>query len=498
MVEKLFFRKFNKSCTFLVLLLFASGPLWAGHASEKITLKVTNERLVKVLEEIKRQSGYSFIYNEKFVKDLGGITVDVKEVSLDSAMKVVLKGTDLRYRIQDRIIMLEKIPQENNEKKFQMISGTVRDDEGVVLAGVTVLIKGTSIGVSTDVDGKFSLNVPEGNGVLLFSFIGMETLEVNLKGKSFPLNVVMESKADELDEVVVTGYTQTTKKRSTGSVAVIKKEVFENRPVVSVDNLLQGQIAGVSVLAASGRPGSASKIRIRGTNTLTGDAEPLWVVDGVPLQKDIPKIATGQIKSGDFDNIFTTGLGGINPNDIESVTILKDASAAAIYGSRAAGGVIVVTTKQGKAGKMNVNYAANVSIVLKPQRDMNLMNSREKLAWEQELWDQYSAGGFKSGTYYPVVGIVGMIRAGKDDFKGMTVAEQDAYIEELASRTTDWVDILFRNSFSMNHHLSLSGGKEEFTYYLSFGYSNDKGTMKENEYNRYNVSAKMNLKPVLS
>ena len=127
MVEKFFFRKFNKSCAFLVLLLFASSPLWAGHVSEKITLKVTNEKLVKVLEEIKRQSGYSFIYNEKYVKDLGGITVDVKEVSLDSVMKLVLKGTDLRYRIQDRIIMLEKVSSDDAVQKFKVIKGVVKD-----------------------------------------------------------------------------------------------------------------------------------------------------------------------------------------------------------------------------------------------------------------------------------------------------------------------------------------------------------------------------------
>ena len=209
MVEKFFFRKFNKSCAFLMLLLFAAGPLWAGHSPEKITLKVTNEKLVKVLEEIKKQSGYNFVYNEKFVKDLGGITVDVKEVSLDSVMKEVLKGTGLRYRIQDRIILLEKAPQVSNEKRFREIKGKVRDDRNESLPGVTVLIKGTSIGVSTDIDGNFSLNVPEGNDLLLISFVGMETLEGNLKGKTMPLDVVLKPKADELDEVVVTGYNET-------------------------------------------------------------------------------------------------------------------------------------------------------------------------------------------------------------------------------------------------------------------------------------------------
>ena len=169
----------------------------------------------------------------------------------------------------------------------------------------------------------------------------------------------------------------------------------------------------MSIVAKSGRPGESAKIRIRGTNTLTGDAEPLWVIDGVPLQRNIPSIEKGRIKAGDFNDIFANGIAGINPNDIENITILKDASAAAIYGSRAAGGVIVITTKRGKVGKMAVNYSANFSMVMKPQRDGDLMNSKQKLAWEQELWDEFSADGFTNGSYYPVVGIVGMLRANK-------------------------------------------------------------------------------------
>ena len=182
MVEKFFFRKFNKCCAFLMLLLFASGTLWAGHSPEKITMKVTNEKLVKVLEEIKKQSGYNFVYNEKFVKDLGGITVDVKEVSLDSVMKEVLEGTGLRYRIQDRIILLERAPQESSGQKFKVIRGNVKDEEGAPLPGVTVMIKGTTMGVSTDAAGNFVLDMPDGYQVLQFSFIGMETQEVKLGG----------------------------------------------------------------------------------------------------------------------------------------------------------------------------------------------------------------------------------------------------------------------------------------------------------------------------
>ena len=320
------------------------------------------------------------------------------------------------------------------------------------------------------------------------------------------MNVVLKMAVGQLDEVIVsTGYTQTTQKRTTGSVAVVGREVFENKVPTSIDQLLQGQVAGVSIVAKSGRPGESAKIRIRGTNTLTGDAEPLWVIDGVPLQRNIPSIEKGRIKAGDFNDIFANGIAGINPNDIENITILKDASAAAIYGSRAAGGVIVITTKRGKVGKMAVNYSANFSMVMKPQRDGDLMNSKQKLAWEQELWDEFSADGFTNGSYYPVVGIVGMLRANKlgkdgkvwtdEGFEPMSAAEQDAYIADLSKTTTNWFDELFRTAFSMNHYLSLSGGTDVATYYVSFGYSKDNGILKKVSYDRYSLSTKVKLNP---
>ena len=348
--------------------------------------------------------------------------------------------------------------------------------------------------------------MPDGYQVLQFSFIGMETQEVKLGGTDTQVNVVLKMAVGQLDEVIVsTGYTQTTQKRTTGSVAVVGREVFENKVPTSIDQLLQGQVAGVSIVAKSGRPGESAKIRIRGTNTLTGDAEPLWVIDGVPLQRNIPSIEKGRIKAGDFNDIFANGIAGINPNDIENITILKDASAAAIYGSRAAGGVIVITTKRGKVGKMAVNYSANFSMVMKPQRDGDLMNSKQKLAWEQELWDEFSAGGFTNGSYYPVVGIVGMLRANKlgkdgkvwtdEGFEPMSAAEQDAYIADLSKTTTNWFDELFRTAFSMNHYLSLSGGTDVATYYVSFGYSKDNGILKKVSYDRYSLSTKVKLNP---
>jgi TonB-dependent starch-binding outer membrane protein SusC len=361
------------------------------------------------------------------------------------------------------------------------LKGIVMDKDSVPIAGVTVLLKGTYVGVTTDVSGSFQMTIPEQKEIfLLFSFVGMETQEVKVTDVNKPLRVVMKEKVDQLEEVIITGYGQTTKDRSTGSTATIGEEAFTNKAIPTVDMLLQGQVAGVSVMAVSGRPGESAKVRIRGTNTLSGDAEPLWVVDGVPLQQDVPKISSNRINSGGLNDIFVRGVAGINPNDIANVTILKDASAAAIYGSRAAGGVIVITTKKGKPGKMTVNYAANFSMGLKPQRDAKLMNSSEKLAWEQELWDEFSADAYANNIennrkdHVAIVGLVGMLRAGKlgknntlwthDDFETMTTAEQDAYITELKKSSTDWFDVIFRNSFSMSHNISFSGGSEDVTY----------------------------------
>lgn len=235
-------------------------------------------------------------------------------------------------------------------------------------------------------------------------------------------------------------------------------------------------------------------------------------MDGVPLQKDVPKIASGNIKAGDFSSLFTTGVAGINPNDIESITVLKDAASAAIYGSQAANGVIVVTTKKGRPGRMRVNYSGSVSVTFKPQRDANLMNSSEKLAWEQELWDEFSAASYafnlaeyakqESSPSYtpqlrnvPVIGIVGIIRSGKEQFAGMTAAQQDAEIAKLAQNNTDWFDALFRHSVSQSHDISFSGGTDKMTYYLSLGYMNNNGLVKNTSHDRYSFRSQLNMTP---
>lgn len=383
-------------------------------------------------------------------------------------------------------------------------SGQVTDTDGapVIGAGLVCIEKNTA-GTTTDLDGNFSITLPAGAKTVKFSSVGMKELVYQLiPGRTENVRIIMEWENTELDQVVVTGYAQTSVKRITGSVAVLNSEKFEAKAISSVDALMQGEVAGVSIKSLSGQPGTQAKITIRGSNNITGSSAPLWVVDGVPLQSESPVLSSEQLATGGFDNIFVNGIGNINPNDIESITILKDAAAAAIYGSRAANGVIVVTTKKGEAGKMRISYNNTFSWSFKPERSLNLMNSSEKLSWEDELWNEFSAAKYAASltdntVIYPVVGIVGQIRAGLGDFASMKgdKAAQDKYIESLRNLDTNWYNLLFRNSFSQGHHLSLSGGSGKSTYYVALGLNDEDGMLIHNDYRRYNVNAKMTLTP---
>ena len=383
-------------------------------------------------------------------------------------------------------------------------SGRVTDTDGapVIGAGLICIEKNTA-GTTTDLDGNFSITLPAGAKTVKFSSVGMKELVYQLiPGHTENVRIIMEWENTELDQVVVTGYAQTSVKRITGSVAVLNSEKLEAKAISSVDALMQGEVAGVSIKSLSGQPGTQAKITIRGSNNITGSSAPLWVVDGVPLQSESPALSSEQLATGGFDNIFVNGIGNINPNDIESITILKDAAAAAIYGSRAANGVIVVTTKKGEAGKMRISYNNTFSWSFKPERSLNLMNSSEKLSWEDELWNEFSAAKYAASltdntVIYPVVGIVGQIRAGLGDFASMKgdKAAQDKYIESLRNVDTNWYNLLFRNSFSQGHHLSLSGGSGKSTYYVALGLNDEDGMLIHNDYRRYNVNAKMTLTP---
>lgn len=383
-----------------------------------------------------------------------------------------------------------------------LFSGRVVDSDGLGVIGAGVVCSGRpDRGTVCDDDGSFRLEVPKGISKVEISALGMQSVVYDLENSAVKdALIVLEYESTMLDQVVVTGYAQTTVKRITGSVGILNSDSFKDKPLASVSSLMQGEVAGVQVQAVSGQPGTQSRIRIRGTNNLSGSSNPLWVVDGVPLQNESPNLSSEEMAAGAFDNIFISGIGGINPNDIESITILKDAAAAAIYGSRAANGVIVVTTKRGSEGRLKLSYSNNFTWSFRPQRNLELMDSGEKIAWEQELWDEFAADRYAAAqsdntVIYPVVGIVGQVRAGCGQFAGWDKARQDAYLQELASSTTDWYGELFRNAFSHNHHLSLSGGSDKAAYYISLGYNDDNGMLINNRYQRYNVNSSLTMTP---
>ena len=373
------------------------------------------------------------------------------------------------------------------------IDVTIVDENGEALPGATVKASDKSLGVVSDVNGKVSLWAAKG-ATLTISYIGMKTKTLRVT-RSMTGDIALENESATIDQVVVTGYSQTDVRKSTGSVGILTEKELKDQPLANVDMLMQGKLAGVNVQAVSGRPGESAKIRIRGTASITGNNEPLWVVDGVPLQKNIPVMGNSYIRSGDFSTLYANGVAGIAPQNIESITVLKDAAAAAIYGSQAQSGVIVITTKKGQAGNIHISYSGNVTVQTAPSRDHNLMNTEEKLAYEQSIWDEFSKKGFENGTWFPRIGIIGQIRSGYGQFKGMTTAEQDAYIEELKQTNTDWFEELFRNTVSTSHSVSLSGGTEKMTYYVSGGMQTNNGIIKKSASDGANFMSKLSLNP---
>ena len=482
----------------LIMMLCLTTSFGSVKSQEVIkNLNVKNVELFKVLEKIESKTDFYFVFNYDDVKN-HLVTIKVKSSKLDACLDELLKELPFTYEINNKMVLISYKGKKVSQAKTIEIKGKVVDEQNKPIPGATIRIKGTMLGVSTNSNGGFTINIPELQEpkVLVVSFVGMKTVEVDCKEKR-DLVVILSTDTKELGDVVVTGYYQTTFKKMTGSVGVISSRELENQAVPTVDALIQGKIAGVAVSAISGQPGRTQKIRIRGTNTLTGDGEPLWVIDGVPMQNSSSNVPTGsEIKSGQVDDLFMNGIAGINPNDIESITILKDASASAIYGSRAAGGVIVVTTKKGKRGGAKINYSANVSVVLMPQRNPDLMNSKEKLNYEQGLWDEFSAEGFAAGNDdYPVVGVVGIIRSGKSKYADWNQTEQDSYIKELGDNNTDWYKEIFRNGVSTTHNLSISGGGDAYTYYTSMSYTSNAGLLKNNDYDRYNFKANFTINP---
>ena len=364
------------------------------------------------------------------------------------------------------------------------------DNQPVIGATIAVMsAQGTvAHGTTTDLDGKFKLEVPSGTQNLTCRFMGYTTTTIHLQTGKDNYTVYMENDSKQLNELVVTGYQAIDRRKLTSAVTTIKMSDEIIGGVNNIDQALAGQIAGLSSVTSSGSPGAPVKLRIRGTASLSGTQDPLWVLDGIPLEgTDIPSMEDLQ----DIDNIYQTSIAGINPQDIESITVLKDAAATAIYGARAANGVIVITTKKGKAGKPQINFSMKLTYNPKTDIDrLNLLNSDEKVDLELGLLQSDYTYRENKGDVARIIAGYGLTDAYKAGGWNALSPEAQADINALRAVNTDWNDILFRGVFNQEYNVSLSGGSEKATYYTALGYYVEQGNVESLKNDRFNLTLK--------
>ncbi|WP_077153680.1 SusC/RagA family TonB-linked outer membrane protein [Bacteroides bouchesdurhonensis] len=356
----------------------------------------------------------------------------------------------------------------------------------------------TSLGTITDLDGKFSISVPENITNIHCSYIGFEEQVIKLQTGKNDYRIVLQMSSHTLGDVVVTGYQELERRKLTAAISKVDVTDAMLGSAKSIDQALAGQIAGVAVTNTSGAPGSPARIRIRGTASLNGTQDPLWVLDGIPLEgTDIPKIDGNN--DNDILNIGQSSIAGLSPNDIENITILKDAAATAIYGARAANGVIVITTKRGRSGKPVVNF--NTKLTYTPNLDtsrLNLMNAQEKVDLELQLMKEgpYYMWDMPFPTYTQKGGVASILKEHnlmdiyqEKGWNALTPEAQNA-INRLKTVNTDWNDILFRDAFTQEYNVSISGGSEKVTYYNSLGYTKEDGNVPGVSMSRFNLTSK--------
>ena len=405
----------------------------------RLTLKFEETRLENVLNVIENQSEFYFLYNQEYVDTDKSVSLDVKAVTIDEILNELFKGSDINYTISDRQIVLTNVSKEsglNNSGQQTSVSGKVSDQSGSPLPGVTVIVKGTTTGAVTGIDGDYIItNVPK-ESTLVFSFVGMKTQEV-VVGANAVINVTLLDDAIGLEEVVAIGYGTVKKRELTGSVSSVKSEDFNVVASSDAMQLIQGKVAGLSITRTNGGdPTAGFEIRLRGSSSISAEQEPLVVVDGIP----------------------GGNLNSIAPEDIESMDILKDGSAAAIYGTRGTNGVILVTTKRGIQGAMQVEFASKFTT-------QSILKTLDVLSA-----NEYREMKTKLQSTHPEVAS-GMVDYGYD---------------------TDWFDEITRTPFSHVQHLALSGGANKTTYRLSLYYTDQEGVMLNSQMEEYR--ANLNLR----
>jgi TonB-linked SusC/RagA family outer membrane protein len=441
-----------------VLVFAALLNVSAKTYSQNISIHQSNISVDKILKLIKKQSGYNYFYDEDAVAKTSKVNIDVNNATVEEALNLCFKNQPLTYRIfQQTIVVKAKDESKTESNVAQKVQGTVTDAKGP-LPGVNVKVKNTTIGTVTDANGKYVLNDIDGGATLVFTFVGYNTQEVPISNRE-TVDVKMVESQRALNEVVVVGYGTSKRVDLTGSVGSVNEKQLQERPAINLEQELAGKIAGVNVSTNSGAPGGETKIRIRGYTSINTSTDPLYVVDGV---------------------VWTEGGSSINPNDVASIDVLKDASSTAIYGTRGANGVILVTTKRGSAKKGGtVSYDAYGSIS-NMAKELKVLNAKQFLAVEDQSYaniKKYDPAGWASGKY------------AVDDPKVIRTALIgklfDSNLNPLYD--VDWQKATTRTAYSQNHNLAFTDGNETLNYGLFLNYGDDEGIILNSYQKRYNV-----------
>ena len=439
--------------TVLLLLIACLQVSAHGYSQTKITVRLQDAGLKKALSAIEKQSDYHFLYNQSLVSNRHKVNIDVTEADIATVLSIIFSNTGIGYRmLENNLIVLKGEDKEKAPSPDIQITGKVTGSANEPLPGVSVALKGTSIGTTTDAAGNFTISVPDESAVLVFTYVGFTSQEQPV-GSRTTINVTLTTSTSELNAVVVVGYGTARRREITGSVASVRGAELAKQPVLTATQAVQGKVAGVQVLT-SGDPNALPTIRIRGTGTLFAGANPLYVVDGV-INDDIRNINTA---------------------DIVSMDILKDASATAIYGMRAANGVVLITTKKGRSGRLTVSY------------DLSMGIKEATTLVDMAGPNQYANFLNEANIYYG---------------PGDTLVSQQQLTN---GSNTDWYDEILKRGFFQNHNVSLSGGGDAITYFLSAGLVTDEGIIKTNNFNRftlrsnneYRISNSLRLSTLLS
>ena len=442
--------------TLLFFCFTVTGFMQAANAvfaQTTVTATFKNATLSEVLWEVQRQTDFTFVYSTEEVKNVKVEKLIVNHEKIANVLDKCLKGSGLTYTVHDGVIAIKpvsKVEEMAAPQQKTKLNGTVVDETGEAIIGANVIVKGTTNGCTTDLDGHFTLDVDHLPATLMVSYIGYIRQEIKVTSAK-TIKVEMAPDNNLMDEVVITGYGTFKKSAYAGSAASVKGETLKDVPAISFKDLLQGNAPGVQFTSSSGQPGASSSLRIRGMGSFNASNSPLYVIDGVPMR-------SGTINTMSSDaglDIMST----INSSDIESVTVIKDAAAASLYGSRAANGVVLITTKKGKAGKPSISLKADWG-----SSDF-AMDYRPIMGGEERR--QYIYDGL----------VAGQIKKGKSEADAMAYAdgEIDDYAPVPWCGYTDWDDVLFKKGNHQSYEASLSGGTDRFKYYSSLSYLKQDG-----------------------